>query len=470
MTEAATGQLRVMKFGGTSVGDPERMAATAALVGQHAAQGQLVVVVSAMQKVTESLLRAATAASRRDTETWKEIGAELRRRHSEVCQVLIPAAERPAIQAQLNAEMATFADFCAGFSLVRELPSRSLESLSSLGEVMSVTLLAAILRAAGLDAEAVDATELIVTDDGFGNAALIFELSRERVRGRLRPLLQRRTVPVVTGFRAATRDGSCTTLGRGGSDYSATILGAALPADEIWIWTDVDGMMTADPRLVPDARVIPELSYREAIELSFFGAKVLHPKSLELPFRAGIPVLIKNGLNPGAAGTEIGRSIPESVGVRAIASTSEAALFTVTGDKGVSFTRLAALVFGWLDADRVPTLVVTQSSAENVLSFAVNSVDGARVRRRLERERSPDAGGQSLAGIEELADLGVVVAVGDGMKGTPGIAARIFGSIARLGINIAAIAQGSSELSVSLVVKSSDLPAAVRAMHEEFGL
>lgn len=470
MTSAAAAQLRVIKFGGTSVGDPERMAATAAIVGQQAAEGHVVVIVSAMARVTESLLRAATAASLRDNDTWNRIGAELKSRHLEVSSALIPAAERPAIEARLNQELATFAEFCAGFSLVREVPARSLDSLASLGEVMSVTLLAAILRARRLNAEAVDATELIVTDDGFGNAALIFEPSRERIRRRLGPLLDIGSVPVVTGFRAATRDGTCTTLGRGGSDYSATIVGAALPADEILIWTDVDGMMTADPQLVPDARVISELSYREAIELSFFGARVLHPKALELPFRANIPVLIKNGLNPSAAGTAIGGALGGRPGVRAIASTREAALFTVTGDKAVSFTRLAALVFGWLDADRVPTLVVTQSSAENVLSFAVNRVDAVRVRRRLERECSTGEGGLLVAGTEELADVGVVVAVGEGMKGTPGIAARIFGSLARLGINIAAIAQGSSELSVSLVVKSSDLPAAVRAMHDEFCL
>lgn len=459
-----------MKFGGTSLGDAVRMAATATIIGQHAAQTQLAVVVSAMERVTESLLRAATAASRRETDTWQQIGADLRGRHQEVCQALIPASERPRVQAQIDSELATFEEFCAGFSLVRELTPRSLDSLSSLGEVLAATLMAAILRAQGLEAEAVDAKELIVTDDGFGSAAVIFEPTRESIRSRLGPLLQRRVIPVVTGFRAATRDGSCTTLGRGGSDYTATILGAALSADQIWIWTDVDGMMTADPRLVPGAQVIPELSYREAIELSFFGAKVLHPKSLDLPFREGIPVLIKNSFDPGAAGTEIGQSKAVRPGVRAIASTGEAALFTVSGDRAMPFTRLAALVFGWLDADRVPTLVVTQSSAENVLSFAVNSADGARVRRRLDRERGHVGGGSSLAGVEELAEVGVVVAVGEGMKGTPGIAARIFGSIARLGINIAAIAQGSSELSVSLVVKSSDLPAAVLAMHQEFGL
>ena len=224
-------------------------------------------------------------------------------------------------------------------------------------------------------------------------------------------------------------------------------------------------MMTADPKMVPEAQVIPELSYREAIELSFFGAKVLHPKSLDLPFQAGIPVLVKNTFNPEALGTEVGGTNPGRPGVRAIASTAEAELFTVTGDRSISFPRLAAQVFGWLDADRVSTLVVTQSSAENVLTFAVNRSDAARVRHRLDREHGP-----SLAGVEELPDVGVVVAVGEGMKGTPGIAARIFSSVARLGINIAAIAQGSSELSISLVVKSSDVPAAVLAMHREFGL
>jgi aspartate kinase len=459
-----------MKFGGTSVGDPDRMAATAAIIRRHAVDGQLVVVVSAMRQVTALLVAAATAASRRETEAWQTIGEELKRRHHEVCEVLVSAPERPTIQAQLDAEMSTFKDFCVGFSLVRELTPRSLDSLSSLGEVMSATLLAAVLRASGLDAVAVDATEVIETDEGFGNAALLFEPTNEKVRNRLGPLLRRRSIPVVTGFRAATADGSCTTLGRGGSDYSATILGAAIPAHQIWIWTDVDGMMTADPRLVPEARVIPELSYREAIELSFFGARVLHPKALDLPFLAGIPVLIKNSFNPTAAGTEIGRSKKGPPGVRALASTAEASLFTVSGTRSMPFTRLAAQVFGALDADRVSTLVVTQSSAENVISFVVNSTDAAQVRRRLERERGSLRGGSSIAAVEELPDVGVVVAVGEGMKGTPGIAARIFSSIARLGINIAAIAQGSSELSVSLVVNASDVPAAVRAMHQEFGL
>ncbi len=460
-----------MKFGGTSVGDADRLAATARIICDYAREGcPLVVVVSAMQGVTEALLRAASAAGERDTQTWSDIGAQLRRQHREACSELLAGPDRAAVEAQIEARLRTFDEFCSGFSLVREVTARSLDTLSSIGETLSAPLLAALLRREGRSATACDAAELIITDDHFGDAAVMFEPSRQRIRHRLLPLLEDGQVPVVTGFRGATVDGTCTTLGRGGSDYSATILGAALPADEIWIWTDVDGMMTADPRMVPAARVIPELSYREASELSFFGAKVLHPKCLDLPLRAGIPVRIRNSFGPERLGTLIDGRRRNQPGVRAIASTSSAELFTIFGDKLMPFSRLAALVFSWLDADHVTTLVVTQSSAENVLSFAVNRRDGARVRRRLERERSPSETAWGLAGIEELPDVGVVVAVGEGMRGTAGIAARIFGSIARLGINIIAIAQGSSELSVSLVVRSADLPEAVRAMHEEFGL
>ncbi|MGA2873344.1 MAG: aspartate kinase [Candidatus Dormibacteria bacterium] len=459
-----------MKFGGTLLGDADRIAANAAIVGRHVAAGGVVVVVSAMQRVTGSLLRSAAAARNRETEARREIQEELRHTHTDVCARLLPEPERVQAQDQIAATLRTSEDFCAGFSLVRELTPRALDALSSLGETLSAPLLAAVLRGTGLAAEPVDATELIVIDDRFGEASVIFEPSRQRIRERLRPILDRGAVPVVTGFRGATRDGACTTLGRGGSDYRATILAAALAADEIWIWTDVDGMMTADPQLVPRAKVIPELSYREASELSFFGAKVLHPKSLELPQRDGIPVLIKNSFAPARRGTLIDGSRQGRPGVRAIAATADAELFTVIGGQAMPFSRLAALVFSWLDADHLTTLVVTQSSAENALSFAVNNRDGARVRRRLDRERSLGEGGSVLAGIEELPEMGVVVAVGEGMRGTPGIAARIFSSLARLGINLAAIAQGSSELSVSLVVGAADLPAAVRAMHEELGL
>src|SRR5690242_4493168 len=261
-----------------------------------------------------------------------------------------------------------------------------MDTLSSLGEVMSSTLVAAILRSRGLKSEAVDAVECIVTDDNFGNASPLFEETTAKTHERLGPLVKSGVLPVVTGFRGATAEGVCTTLGRGGSDFSATILGAALDADEVWIWTDVDGVMTSDPRLVPGARILPEISYREAIELSFFGAKVLHPKTIQPVMKKKIPVWIKNSFNPSCPGTCI---VPHSAssqkGVKAITSVSKADLITISGKESLSFAQLAAKAFGSLSLDEIPTLIVTQSSADNVLCFAVHNSDLARAKAQLEK-------------------------------------------------------------------------------------
>ncbi|MGH7697605.1 MAG: aspartate kinase [Candidatus Dormibacteria bacterium] len=462
--------IRVMKFGGTSLGDPERIRGVGAIVAQAAASNPLVVVVSALAGTTDDLLRAATAASLGRTQEWKGLGAAIRERHRQASTELLAPGEAAAVWSRLDAELQTFSDLCAGISLVGELPPRAQDSLVSMGEVLAATLVEATLRAAGLPGQAFDAAQLIVSDDLFGDAQVLFAASRERIRRQLLPVLGEGGVPVVTGFRAATEEGTTTSLGRGGSDYTATVLAAALEAEAVWIWTDVDGMMTADPRLAHSARVIPELSYREAMELAFFGAKVLHPKALELPRRLGIPVRIKNSFRPQAPGTLIGPCRERPPGVAAIASTQSAVLFTVGADESTAFTRLAAMVMGWLDADHIPTLMVTQSSAENVISFAVNARDRRRVARRLERERGRAASLGGVALVEELAEVGVVVAVGEQMKGTPGVAAHLFGAIARQRINVVAIAQGSSELSISLVVGSGDVPTVVRALHQEFEL
>ena len=258
--------LIVMKFGGTSVGNPERMRNVAEIVAGHAKQAEVLVVVSAMGGVTDMLIRAANEASKGDREHWKNVRQELARRHRDVADQLLPATEQASVLPRLAEMMGNFENLCSGFSLVREITPRAMDTLSSLGEVMSATLMAAILRTQGVPAEMVDATDLIVTDEHHGNAALLFEETYVKTRQFLAPLRRRGAIPVVTGFRAATKDGYCTTLGRGGSDYTGTIMGAALEADEIWIWTDVDGVLTADPRLVPAARIIPEVSYREAIE------------------------------------------------------------------------------------------------------------------------------------------------------------------------------------------------------------
>lgn len=460
-----------MKFGGTSVGSAERIQGVAEIVAGYAAQAEIVVVVSAMGGATDMLIRAATEASRGDREHWKGVRQTLAQRHREVADQLLSAGEQAAVLPRLAEQVADFENLCSGFSLVREVTPRAMDTLSSLGEVMSATLVAAVLRAHGCPAEAVDATELIVTDDEFGNATPLMEETRTRTHERLGPLRAAGRIPVITGFRGATREGLCTTLGRGGSDYSGTIIGAALDADEIWIWTDVDGVMTADPRLVPAARIIPEISYREAIELSFFGAKVLHPKTIQPVMKKKIPVWIKNSFNPSCPGTKIGPSASNGkAGVKAITSVSDADLVTMSGRESLSFPRLATRVFNGLHLEDVTTLMVTQSSADNVLCFAIKHADLAKVKGRLSKTFELELLHEYVGPLEVMPKMAIVVAVGENMKGTPGLAGRAFGALGKRGINIIAIAQGSSELSISFGVKAVDVKEAVRAIHEEFQL
>ncbi|MBZ5543890.1 MAG: aspartate kinase [Acidobacteriia bacterium] len=463
--------LIVMKFGGSSVGNTERMKCVGALVDEHAKQAEVVVVVSAMGGVTDMLIRAANEASKGDREHWKGARQELARRHRAVADQLLTPAEQAAVLPRLAEQLTNFENLCSGFTLVREVTPRAMDTLSSLGEVMSATLLAAILRSMGRAAEAIDATQLIVTDDNFGSASPIFEETNAKTHQGLSAIRKKGAIPVVTGFRGATREGICTTLGRGGSDYSGTIVGGALEADEVWIWTDVDGVMSADPRLVPAARIIPEISYREAIELSFFGAKVLHPKTIQPVMKKKIPVWIKNSFNPTCPGTKIvAAPTDRTPGVKAITSVSNADLITMSGKESLSFPRLATRVFNGLHLEDVSTLMATQSSADNVLCFAIHDADLARVKARLGKTFELEMLHEYVGRLEVMPKIAIVVAIGENMKGTPGLAGRAFSALGRRGINIIAIAQGSSELSISFAVKSADVKEAVKAIHEEFQL
>lgn len=463
--------LIVMKFGGTSVGSAERMERVAEIIAERAKSCEIVVVVSAMSGVTDMLIRAGTEASQGDRDHWKGVRQTLAQRHREVADNLLSAAEQAAVLPRLVESIADFENLCSGFSLVREVTPRAMDTLSSLGEVMSSGLIAAILRSQGIPAEAVDATELIVTDDEFGNATPLFSETETKTRSRLAGLRAAGKIPVITGFRGATRDGHCTTLGRGGSDYSGTIIGGALDAEEVWIWTDVDGVMTADPRLVPSAHIIPEITYREAIELSFFGAKVLHPKTIQPVMRKEIPVWIKNSFNPSCPGTKIGRSVTNGqAGAKAITSISNSDLITMSGKETLSFTRLATRVFNGLHLEDVTTLMATQSSADNVLCFAIHHADFPKVKERLGKTFELEMLHEYVGRLEVMPKVAIVVVVGENMKGTPGVAGRTFGALGKRGINVIAIAQGSSELSISFAVKSSDMKEAVNAIHEEFQL
>ncbi len=309
----------VMKFGGTSVGDGERIRQVAQIV-TGVARGELgpsaqsaesveflpsVVIVSAMSGVTDALIEAARASANHDSDIVRRTAAELSQRHREAAEVVTLPEERRALLDEVEALIEEFESLCRAIHILGELTPRGLDAVASLGERLSVRLVAAAIRAEGLPARAIEATELVVTDDNYGAASPLMEATRERARAALLPLLDEGVVPVVTGFIGATPEGAITTLGRGGSDYSAAILGSCLDADEVWIWTDVDGVMTADPRIVPDARTLPEISYAEAAELSYFGAKVLHPKTILPAVERNIPIRIRNTFNPTGPSTLI---------------------------------------------------------------------------------------------------------------------------------------------------------------------
>jgi bifunctional aspartokinase / homoserine dehydrogenase 1 len=464
--------LRVMKFGGTSVGDGACILRSAKIVADAASDGPLIVVVSAMSGVTNRLIEAAHASAHGDTTVAGELADSLWAQHQAAIALLVTGADaRAHLVHETDKIIAEVKGLCQGTALLRELTPRALESISSIGERLSARLFADALCELGRVGVAVDATELIVTDDVFGRAEPMMAETRARATARLDPMLEAQSIPVVTGFIGATAEGLLTTLGRGGSDYSATILGAALNAAEVIIWTDVDGVLTADPRLVPDARTLQEISYNEAAELAYFGAKVLHPKTLRPVSDAAIPVWIRNSFAPERPGTQItSAGHPTARGVKAITAISDVSLITVGGRGIVGLPGIAAKTFTAVAAARANVLLISQSSSENDICFIINSSDSHRTVAELRRAFAFDLAHKEVEHITVKPEISIVAVVGDRMRGMPGIAGRTFSVMGQRGINIIAIAQGSSEYNVSFVVEAAAIRDAVQALHSEFGL
>jgi aspartate kinase len=458
----------VMKFGGTSVGSVGAIQNLIDIVRRTAEQHQLVVVVSAMSGVTDSLVNAARASAENRAGDLHELRGQLLSRHMETAAQLITADEQEQLVPQISTLLSSVTQLCEAIQVLGELPPRALDVISGQGERCSVRLVAAALRTAGIAAHALDATELILTDDRFGNATPQMVETRERAQARALPLLERGLVPVVTGFIGATPQGITTTLGRGGSDYSAAILGAALDADEIWIWTDVDGVMTTNPKVVPEARTLPTLSYSEMAELAYYGAKVLHPKTVLPAVERGIPIRILNTFNPSHPGTAIVAESQGSHPGKAVTAIRDVSMITVTGRGMLGLQGIAARIFGAVSRAGANTLLITQASSEQNVCLVIPRADAEPVARELRRELAPDLAHQDVDAVEVLDKVVVVAVVGAGMRGTPGIAAKVFGAVARAGINVIAIAQGSAENNISLVVADEAGDPAVRAIHREF--
>ena len=464
--------IHVLKFGGTSVGQVSAILKTIDVIQTAATTSGVVVVVSAMSGVTNKLLEAARCSEAGDRKAVSSILEALRNQHALTVNALVDSGEeRGKLLNKIAALLEECDQFCQGTTFLRELTPRTRDAISSLGERLIVPVLSAALRERGLSSTFIEASDLFVTNSNHGAAEPLMEPTAQRCQAALLPLLHQGVVPVVTGFIGATESGVLTTLGRGGSDYSATILGAALEADEVSIWTDVDGVLTADPRLVPDATTVPEISYREAAELAYFGAKVLHPKTLRPLMHAGIPVWIRNTFSPQGVGTKItpdGSS--RTQGVKALTATSDVVLITVGGPGIVGSTDVLSRTFRITAAVEADVLLVSQSSSQNDICFVVPSSCAKKAVEALRREFAQDLERENVEHINVDTNVAIVAAVGQNMRGMPGIAGRTFGVLGQESVNVMAIAQGSSECNISFLLAAKDMKTALLAIHREFRL
>lgn len=462
-----------MKFGGTSVGSVAALKSVVQIVQSAKDDGHHpLLIVSAMSGVTNLLIDAAHAAEAGDERAAQQARLEIEKKHAETTREFLgDSAERNTVLAEIRRLLDEFETLCHGIRVLGELTPRALDVISGLGERMNAPQVAAILRAANLPAEAVDARQLIVSDGRHGGATPRIAETERSTRAVLSPLLADGKIPVITGFIAATAEGVPTTLGRGGSDYSATIIARALPADEIWIWSDVDGVMTTDPRIVPEARSIRHLSYVEVGELAYFGAKVLHPRAIRPARQANIPVRMLNTFNPSHPGTLIDGNI-ETNGraVKAITAIKDMSIITIAGTGMMGIPGVAGRTFSAVAHTGTSVLMISQASSEQSICFMVKTAESPVVLAALREELARELERRDLDDISVQDETVILAVIGAGMKGTPGISAKVFGALGAAGINIVAIAQGSSEYNISLVVAQGDANTAVRLIHAEFGL
>jgi aspartate kinase len=459
-----------MKFGGTSLANAARMKNAARIIQRYSPKNKVVVVASAIGNTTDQLTEIAELAKKGDLRRARKLLSKIQLSHLKIARIIAGRGETRELVAkieQLNSELERTVE---GIAHLRELTSRSRDYLLSFGERLSTPILAATISAIGLRTRELTGAEAgIATDDNFGEAKPLIEMSYHQVQQRLDPMWSRKVIPVVTGFIAATVDGSITTLGRGGSDYTATLLAAALEADEIWIWTDVDGLMTADPRIVKNAVVLPNISFGEALELSYFGAKMMHPRALQPAGQKKIPVRIKNSSRPSQNGTLVSANDSHNGGkvVKAVSFIRDVGIVTVSGSGMMGAPGVAAKVFQTLGSNNVNVMMISQGSSEATISCVVANRDVDRAVRALQLALM----GQGYVDrIAEEKDACIIAVVGSGMKGTPGVVARIFTAVAKRKVNVRMVAQGSSEYNVSFVVSHKDGPEAVTAIHEEFNL
>ena len=461
--------MRILKFGGTSVGSPENIRKVLAVIADYQAkQVPFAVVVSAMSGITNLLIQASKEAEKGE-ESYLSTLKTIEEKHIQTVSDLITIQYQSEVFAHVKRIMNGLEDFLKGIYLIKELSPKSQDYILSHGERLSAFIINKTAVQQGLKTSFVDARTIIQTDDSYGNAKVDFEKTKVQI---LEKIDLKDDTPIITGFIASSKEGNITTLGRGGSDYTASILGEAFAVEQVEIWTDVDGVMTADPRMVKNAFSLPAISYKEAMEMTHFGAKVIYPPTLQPLVNSDIPVLIKNTFNPSHIGTKVSEKSEHinKLRVKGISSIQKIALLSIQGSGMVGVTGVSGRLFGSLAQAGINIILITQASSEHSICLAVAPEDAQKSLGVIKEEFFYELEAKKIDQIIVEEELSIVAAIGENMKDTPGISGKMFHSLGKNGVNIRAIAQGSSELNISAVIAQTDLSKALNALHDAFFL
>ena len=461
----------VMKFGGTAVDSSDKVKHVAKLLKSYHDRGdEVVCVVSAVRGMTDGLLAIAESVRRGDRSSIQDFVQKSSKIHADIVQGAVKDKRlKEEALAQVEKTVGELQDVLGGIVLLGEVTPKSLDYLMSFGERLSAPAVSFALQDIGVCSQHLTGKEAgIVTDSNFGEARPLIDTTKLRVGHMLVPLLKRGVLPVVTGFIGADQHGNTTTIGRGGSDYTATIVASSVGAHEVWLWSDVDGLMTADPKLVRNAQVLNEVSFSEAMEMALFGAKYMHPRALEPVMEMKIPIRIRNTFNVKHPGTVITQrpSRESQKIVKSVSAIRKTSLIDVSGGGMVGAPGTAAKIFDTLAKNRINIMMISQSPSESSITMVVRKSDLDKATTTLELNLL----GKVIKHIDVSDDVAVIAVVGSGMRGIKGVAANVFGAVAKRNVNVIMIAQGSSELNLAFVVHDKDCEKAVQALHDEFGL
>jgi len=457
----------VLKFGGSSVANAENINKVVALVRQALTKDKIILVVSAFGGVTDLLIQAAVAAAAGD-ESYKEKLQDIERRHLEAVKALLPLTGQSSVLSAVKTRCNEIDDICSGAFLLGELSARTQDKIVSYGELLSSLIIAARFEALGVPNTWKDSRQVIRTDSQFGHAAVDFATSNQLIKTYIDGLADTNLF-IFPGFIAADNKHITTTLGRGGSDYTAAILAAATDAAALEIWTDVSGMMTADPRLVTNPKLIPYISYQEAMELSHFGAKVIYPPTIQPVMRKGIPVWIKNTFAPAEPGTVIEfDTVQNGSSIRGISSIPRIALLSLEGSGMVGIPGFSKRLFEGLSSKQINVILITQGSSEHSICVGIDEANATAAKQAVDLAFDHEIATGTVEPLIIETGLSIIALVGDHMKSHPGVSGKMFGALGRNGVNVRAIAQGSSERNISAVIASDDVRKALNVLHEEF--